>query len=486
MSKLSCGTSRTALALAVAAGATLASAPAGAGTVALEALDGSFVLTGDILALDGGAFLIGTPLGDVRVDAARVRCSGETCPTDDPAGADLVAAGATPIAAGLMPRLLEGYAASIGARALNAGAPAAGDFVANLVGADGARGRIAVIPGASEDAFEALARGTAGIGLSTRRIAPGEAAAMPSAPVEEHLVALQPLAVVVHPANPLSQISVQDLADIRAGRIRTWEALGAPLPGAIRLVGADAPARAAQAGAWPVADTAETAAEVAADPAAIAIVPRGQPHPGKALALADSCGSVLSPDAFAVASGAYPLQRPLHFYTVAAGQSPLLPGLIAHALSPEAAPALAAAGLVGPGFAHDTGAPLALEGETANLDRLSVTFRFASGSARLDDDAARDVARLADHLAAQPSGTSVRFVGFSDDVGSPARNRFLSERRAREVAECVMAAAAGRLEHIDLAAVGLGQDSPSVCNASAEDRARNRRVEVWIERPADS
>jgi phosphate transport system substrate-binding protein len=44
----------------------------------------------------------------------------------------------------------------------------------------------------------------------------------------EHIIAMDGIAVVVHPSNPLANITIEQLRDIYTGKIRNWKALGGP------------------------------------------------------------------------------------------------------------------------------------------------------------------------------------------------------------------------------------------------------------------
>ena len=67
-------------------------------------------------------------------------------------------------------------------------------------------------------------------------------------------------------------------------------------------------------------------------------------------------------------------------------------------------------------------------------DRLTTTFRFRTGSSRLDERGRIDMARLVDYLEAMPEGAKVRFVGFTDNVGAFDSNLALSIARAKRSA----------------------------------------------------
>lgn len=123
-------------------------------------------------------------------------------------------------------------------------------------------------------------------------------------------------------------------------------------------------------------------------------------------------------------------------------------------------------------------------GRMVDYDRLSTTFRFRTGSSSLDERGRIDLARLVDYLAAQPEGSEILLVGFTDDVGQFDGNRRLSEGRAAQVLEEVRAAAGDRLDGMKMSSVGYGEIAPSGCNIDPEGRRINRRVEVWIKSQA--
>ena len=114
------------------------------------------------------------------------------------------------------------------------------------------------------------------------------------------------------------------------------------------------------------------------------------------------------------------------------------------------------------------------------FDRLSTTFRFRTGSSKMDEKARADMNRLIHYLERMPQGTKVSMVGFTDDVGAFEANLNLSVQRAEQVMRDVSQAAAGRLSHIEFGSTGFGETAPSACNITDGGKAINRRVEVWI------
>lgn len=95
---------------------------------------------------------------------------------------------------------------------------------------------------------------------------------------------------------------------------------------------------------------------------------------------------------------------------------------------------------------------------------------FASGRATLTTEAHASLRRLAQELG----GRRVEITGFTDSQGEEAANLRLSQRRAEAVAAILREAG------IEATASGRGEADPVADNASAEGRARNRRVEIRV------
>ena len=117
------------------------------------------------------------------------------------------------------------------------------------------------------------------------------------------------------------------------------------------------------------------------------------------------------------------------------------------------------------------------------FDRLSPTFRFRTGSSKLDERGRLDMSRLIEYLETAPTGTEVNFVGFTDSVGAFEANRSLSFGRASSILDEVRQMAEGRLDHVQMRTAGFGEVAPSACNISDRGKSINRRVEVWIKEP---
>ena len=493
--------------------------------VQLKSADGTVNLSGEYVDFQDDHYIIRTALGDLRISAARVRCEGEACPVFETAEADLVIQGSDTVGLGLMPLLVAGYASNLDAEASIRATEREGEILADLVGDGGfgdEMGSILVTSTTSGDGFRTLIENTAEIGMSSRRIKPAEARALKEAGAgnmvssdQEHIVAVDSLVVITHPSNPVQQISLEQLADIYAGRITNWSQLGgedAPIVPISRQQGSGTRSvfeagvffdgTPASAGNEQIADdNSAMAALVNDDPNAIGYVGYAFQRGAKSLNLVNECGMISEPDAFSAKVEEYALQRRLFLYNRAEA-SQTAKEFIEFALSEDADGVIAKSGFIDLGIvrkaqdmngsrartllntevdAFEGGVMREMLSEMVDYDRLSTTFRFRTGSSKLDERGRFDMARLAKFLAKQPEGTKVLFVGFTDNVGAFESNRNLSVNRAQQVISELNAVAGDSLAGIEIAASGYGEVAPSACNTTEKGRGVNRRVEVWIE-----
>lgn len=311
---------------------------------------------------------------------------------------------------------------------------------------------------------------------------------------QEHVIALDGLAVVVHPANPISTLTLDQVRDIFSGRIRDWSRLGGA-PGAIALharddrsgtfdtfkslVMADA-ALAANAARYE--STEQLSAAVSADVNAIGFVGLAGVGRAKALALSERGTRPMGPTTLSVATEDYVLSRRLFLYS-------------ASAMRAEAQAFLDfAVGLSGQQVVRDIGfvpqdvvalaVPRPPEKSYAELvegaRRVSLNFRFGEGAAVLDNKAVEDIERLSRFMQ-QPGMQSqeILLIGFADrSEAIPYLALSLSNDRVDLVA------AELRAQGLRVSRQrGLGQIAPVASNENPQGRLRNRRVEVWV-RPA--
>ncbi len=87
---------------------------------------------------------------------------------------------------------------------------------------------IAVTGGGSGTGIAALMNGTVDIANSSREIKEEEFAAAQAGGVQPHefVVAIDALAIIVHPDNPVEQLTIAQLAAIYTGRVTNWSQVG--------------------------------------------------------------------------------------------------------------------------------------------------------------------------------------------------------------------------------------------------------------------
>jgi len=88
--------------------------------------------------------------------------------------------------------------------------------------------RISVTGGGSGTGIAAMINGTVDIANASRKMKPEEIAAAEANGIYpvEFVVALDAIAVVVHPSNPVDRLTLQQISDIYAGRITNWSQVG--------------------------------------------------------------------------------------------------------------------------------------------------------------------------------------------------------------------------------------------------------------------
>jgi len=104
----------------------------------------------------------------------------------------------------------------------------------------------------------------------------------------------------------------------------------------------------------------------------------------------------------------------------------------------------------------------------------NITFR--SGSAELTAQAKAVLDSIYNVLAEYPE-IRIEIRGYTDNVGSAAKNLILSQRRARAVKRYLVQKG---IDPSRMVAVGLGEDHPIADNRTPEGRAKNRRIEFVV------
>ena len=105
---------------------------------------------------------------------------------------------------------------------------------------------------------------------------------------------------------------------------------------------------------------------------------------------------------------------------------------------------------------------------------IALDIHFATGKAEILPESVSMVNEIVAMLKKRDA-LRVGVEGHTDDTGTPAANKALSEARAKSV---VAAITAQGIAEDRLTPAGFGQDKPVADNRTDEGRARNRRVEI--------
>ncbi|HEX5355935.1 MAG TPA: OmpA family protein [Aquabacterium sp.] len=105
---------------------------------------------------------------------------------------------------------------------------------------------------------------------------------------------------------------------------------------------------------------------------------------------------------------------------------------------------------------------------------------FATGSAAIKPELRSVLETFASGLSKDSNGMHVRVVGHTDSTGSDSVNNPLSKERADSVKDFLTdrGVPASRVE-----TAGRGEREPIASNDTAEGRAKNRRVEIFLREP---
>ncbi|KAA0943807.1 MULTISPECIES: phosphate ABC transporter substrate-binding/OmpA family protein [unclassified Pseudomonas] len=311
----------------------------------------------------------------------------------------------------------------------------------------------------------------------------------------EQVIAIDGLAIILHPHNPLNTLNTEQLAQVFSGEVSTWEALGG-VGGAIHLY-----ARDDQSGTFDTfkelvlsrrgkildgtakrfESSEQLSDTVSHDPQGIGFIGLPYVRQAKAVAISDGESHPMLPLSSLIATEDYPLSRRLFFYLPPGKQNPWAEALVNFAQSAKGQAIVAANGFIAQQVQAITVEPRVAmpEGYQAiarQAQRLTVNFRFEEGSASLDSKARQDLMRVLAYLRSHGKlDKQVTLVGFGDAKNDPQRAALLSKLRAMAVRrELVKSGVVLR----DIS--GFGAQMPVAANTADEGRIKNRRVEVWV------
>ncbi len=340
----------------------------------------------------------------------------------------------------------------------------------------------------SSTAFTGLLDGTAEIGTSSRNVQASELerARKRGVVFSEFVIGFDGIAVIVHPDNPVRELSLSHLAEIYSGKIARWDVLD----------GHDAPirrlSRPTQSGTHSmfksivlpdgelaqgtefIEHSEDLVAAVAADPNAIGYVGLGWTGSRvQTVALSDGDAAVL-PTAASVTDGSYPMFRPLLMYTRGT-PSREVADFLRFVVSPAGQKLVVEAGFLARTTALDIPS-----GDDGSADAEPTRIYFGENSAKLDASARGEVERLSARLKSI-STYKLLVVPAAEASTAVVREQDLPTARGQAVLERLVAAGVPS-DRIELDVVG--SSPPQSAYASAGTRAATRRVDVFVVAPS--
>ena len=405
--------------------------------------------------------------------------------------------GSNTIGAVLVPSLVVGWLQANGWRDIKKRVPAFDELVISAAQADGRRIQVEIKAHGTSTGIKDLMAGTCDVAMASRAIKAEERSQFSlqyglDLAQREHVIALDGVAVVVHPNNPLSNVNLATLRSIFTGEQNSWTTINGS-PSKIRVLARDAQSGTFDAFKALVLEGADVAAtferfesnraislEVAKDVNSIGFLSLSEIAANKALAIDGGGARAQLPSMASIAVEDYPLTRRLSLFT-RAGAPKLVDDFVRYALTNEAQHTVDKSGFVNLAVSaldatNVANAPTDYLRFVQGAKRLSVNFRFDNSVAIFDNRAQVDLYRLAGFLKRnEQRGGVLKLAGFTDNsLKKPALAVSMSEVWAEFVADGL-----GRSQVRVQQLHGFGAAMPVANNASARGRELNRRVEVW-------
>ena len=350
----------------------------------------------------------------------------------------------------------------------------------------------------SSTAFTGLKDGSADVGMASRKAKPSEVASLAGmgnllSPANEHVVALDGIAIIVNPSNQIPKLSVDQVRGLFDGNITFFNQVGG-ITKPVKVYRRDDKSGTfdsfkslVMAGhlitpsSKAYEDSHELSSAVAGDISGIGFV--GHTHIGDArpVPIGAPGQQALLPNRFTIQTEDYPLSRRLFLYAITEAGNPEVAKFISYVTSKSGQSVVekemfVPLEIVTQRSRLPAGSSSAYQTAISGAERLSVNFRFNTGSNQLDNRALADLDRVTEFLIRTSTNPSkLVLIGFADNVGDPASNVLLSKERANAVASALKTRGIkpGRI-------TGFGAENPVASNLTVEGRERNRRVEVWV------
>lgn len=360
----------------------------------------------------------------------------------------------------------------------------------------------------SDTAVKGLANDECDIGMLSRKLKSEEVEQLSKlgdmkASGSENVIALDGIAVILNKSNPVRQMTLKQIAQIFSGEINDWSEVkpdgqSSSKSGKINVYARDDKSgtfdtfknlvlgkeKKLIAGAKRFEDGKALANEVAADSNGIGFV--GLPSIGNTTAISvyEEGVQPLRPTIATIQTREYLLYRELYFYLSQKTNNQLAREFVTFALSKDGQDVAKEVGFISQTPLEDNERKPEEEKTVASGDmpkelveirdssKKFNIFYFKSGSDELDNKSLEDLDSRTGVL--QDLKREVILVGFTDNVGDPAKNKELSEKRAKAV-ETELNKSGIKASIVK----GFGQDAPIRKNDTNEGRNQNRRVEIY-------
>ena len=358
---------------------------------------------------------------------------------------------------------------------------------------------IEITSNGSSSGFKSLKNQETDIAMSSRSIKDKEATDLEFLGYmrsidSQHILAIDGLAVITHPNNPVNQLSVNDLAAIYMGKINNWKMLGGPDQNIIIFDHETSSGtydtfksivlkkkKPASKEINVIHDLHQLSETIANTPFSIGYATISMIGNTKALSISETQEDLsIFPNTTTIASEEYPISRRLFLYSASKPTNPITTEFIQFAKSQKISPQIADSGFVPQrpiAIASDAPrvGPKAYLSLVEKAEKLSINFRFPYGSVSLSDRIEYDLNRVVAYIDQnQLQDKEIMLIGFGDRENQRKTHNLLSKLRAKKIKTVL------EDHQIPMGEIA-GFNAYTTTNTKGINQVmKKRRVEIWI------